>query len=293
VFERDSSKLIAAETEEAVYRVFAMPLIPPEIREDSGEIDAALKGTLPELVQLSDINGDTHVHTDWSDGSLPIEEVLTQAVERRYKFAVITDHSQSLKIANGLSPERLRKQVAVIRKVRDKFEGRLEVFAGSEVDIKVDGSLDFPESMLKELDLVVGSVHSRFKMTKPEMTKRMVTAISSGWVDILGHPTGRIIGERDPYEFDFDQVLAAAKEAAVCMEVNSFIDRLDLKDVHCRLAKQAGVKIAIGTDSHRPGQMDFMRYGVTTARRGWLERKDVVNTLSAREFGSMLRRRRP
>jgi DNA polymerase (family 10) len=293
VFERETNKLVAGRTEEDVYRVFDMPLIPPEIREDAGEIDAARRGTLPSLVDFADIRGDTHVHTDWSDGSMTIEEVIGRAVERRYEFVVISDHSQSLKIANGLSPDKLRRQVAAIRKIQERFEGRMAVLAGSEVDIKADGSLDFPASILKELDVVIGSVHSRFKMARADMTKRIVRAISSGRVDILGHPTGRIIGHRDPYEVDLERVFSAAKDSEVCMEINAFIDRLDLRDVHCRLAKQAGIKMAIGTDAHRPGQLEYMRYGVITARRGWLESADVVNTLGADKLVSMLRRRKP
>ncbi len=291
LFERDSGKPVAGETEESVYRALGLPLIPPELRENQGEIDAAMEGKLPELVELGGIKGDLHVHTRWSDGSDDIEEIAASAAWRGYGYVAITDHSQSLKIANGLSQDDLLKQIDAVRKAQDTAQGDLRLLAGSEVDIKADGSLDFPQSVLRELDIVIGSVHSRFKTGKKEMTERVVKAIQSG-IDILGHPTGRLIGQRAAYELDIDAVLDAAKSSGVCLEVNCFPDRLDLSDAHCHMAKQHGVRVALGTDSHSIEHMGHMRLGVLNARRGWLEAGDVLNTLDTGELEGWLRSRR-
>jgi DNA polymerase (family 10) len=291
LFERDSGKMVAGATEDEVYEKLGLRYIPPEIRENNGEIEASREGRLPELVEQERVRGDFHVHTNWSDGGDTIIEVVAAAASRGYEFVAITDHSQSLRIANGLSPERLAKQIEEVRKAGQAAGGRMLVLAGSEVDIKADGSLDFPKALLSDLDIVIASVHSRFKMEKVEMTRRIVAAVESGSVDILGHPTGRLIGQRVPYEFDIDQVLDAARSAGVAMEVNSFPDRLDLNDVNCRLAKQHGVKVAIGTDTHSVDHMDHMRLGVITARRGWLENEDVLNTLSGKDLAKHFHRR--
>jgi len=292
LFERSSGKLVAGATEEEIYEALGLPIMPPEMRENQGEIEAARDGRLPALVELADIKGDLHVHTDWSDGVMTPEDVVSGAMSRGYSYVAITDHSQSLKITGGLTPERLKKQVGAVRKLADEVSDKITLLAGSEVDIKADGSLDFPKSSLKDLDIVIASVHSRFKMARPEMTARIVAAIESGLVDILGHPTGRLIGERKPYEADMDKLFEAAKENAVCMELNSFPDRLDLNDGHCRLAKQAGVRVSIQTDAHRPEQLSYIELGVITARRGWLEKKDVLNTMDAKGLLAHLRSRR-
>ncbi len=292
LFDRESGKMVAGATEEDVYKALGLRWMPPEIREASGEIEASKANKLPHLVEQGDIRGDFHAHTDWSDGSEPIGKLLESAASRGYEFIAVTDHSQSLRIANGLSPDRLRKQVDALRKAEEGMDGRLKVLAGSEVDIKADGSLDFPTSVLKDLDIIIGSVHSRFKMDKGEMTKRIVTAVESGSIDILGHPTGRLIGERDPYELDLQKVFSSAKSSGVCMELNSFPNRLDLRDVHCRLAGQLGVKVALGTDSHHTDQLDYIRFGVITARRGWLEKEGILNSMTAKNVVAYLRRRR-
>ena len=292
LFERDSGKLVAGATEEEVYSALGLSCMPPEIRENSGEIDAARAGKLPELVRLEQVKGDLHLHTDWSDGSDSIGTIVSAAEGRGYGYVAITDHTHSLKIANGLSPERLMAQVDAVRKAEDAAGG-IRVLAGSEVDIKADGSLDLPGSVLKNLDIVVASVHSRFKMERAEMTRRIVTAISTGMVDILGHPTGRLIGQRSAYEVDLQAVMDAAAEHDVCMEVNCFPDRLDLRDVDCRAAGSRGVRVSLGTDSHRAEHMGFIRLGVITARRGWLGPKDVLNTLDADGLEKHLQRRRP
>lgn len=292
LFERDSGKMVAGATEEEVYKALGLRYIEPELRENSGEIAAAREDRLPRLVSREDIRGDFHVHTDWTDGQPSVEAVVQQAIEMRYEYIGVTDHSESLKFVGGLDPDKLRKQIVAIRKVQDNVGSKIRVLAGSEVDIRSDGSLDFSKQLLGELDVVIASVHSRFKMEKEEMTARVVTAIGSGDIDILGHPTGRLIGERPGYELDLDKVFEAAKGAGVCMEINSFIDRLDLGDVNCRKAKDAGVVMALGTDAHRLEQMDFMRYGVITARRGWLGPGNVLNTVRGRDIAKRLRGRR-
>ncbi|MCJ7561891.1 MAG: DNA polymerase/3'-5' exonuclease PolX [Thermoplasmata archaeon] len=292
LFERDSGREVASATEEDVYRALGFPLIPPELREGSGEIEAALNGALPELINEDQVLGDFHVHTDWSDGANTIDEMVASAIAKGYEFVAITDHSQSLRIANGLTPERLNDQVRKVREADERADGRIRVLAGSEVDIKVDGSLDFPDDVLMDLDVVIGSVHSRFQMDKREMTARVVNAIESGMIDILGHPTGRLLGQRAPYGIDLPAVLDAAAMNGVCVEINSFPDRLDLKAEDCRAAKGHGVVVSIGTDSHSIEHMDFIRLGVITARRGWLEAKDVLNTYSAPEVLKILRSRR-
>ena len=284
VFERDSGKMIAGATEEDVYKVFGLPVMAPELRENGGELEAAREGKLPKVVELEDIKGDLHVHTNWSDGSSTLKEVISAAVSRGYEYICISDHSQSLRIANGMSLDRIRKQLVAVKKAEQDSRGKIRLFTGSEVDIKADGSLDYPRALLNELDVVIGSVHSRFRMSIQEMTSRIVKAIESGSMDILGHPTGRVIGRRDPYEIDFDKVFDSAKSAGVSMELNSFPDRLDLRDVHCRMAKDAGLRIAIDTDSHNVSHLANIRFGVITAKRGWVEAKDVLNTLGAKEL---------
>lgn len=292
VFDRKSGKMVAGATEEEVYKLFGMKLMPPEMRENTGELEAAKDGKLPELVELGDIKGDLHVHTNWSDGSSTLKEIIPAAMAKGYQYIGVSDHSQGLKIANGLSQDRMREQMELLRKTEKELGGKLRIFSGSEVDIKPDGSLDYPKSLLDEMDVVIASVHSRFRMSRSEMTERMVTAIDSGLVDIIGHPTGRVIGQREPYEVDLERVFEEAKKQGVLMEVNSFPERLDLRDAHCRLAKQAGVKIAIDTDSHHVSHLDNMRFGVITARRGWLERRDVLNTQSSKDVEGKLHGRR-
>lgn len=292
LFDRVTGKMLAGRTEEEVYRALGLDWIPPELREVSGEVEAAKAGKLPHLVEHEDIRGDLHVHTDWSDGAGSIEQMADAAIALGYEYLAITDHTQSLKIANGLTPERLADQVKAVRRLQDRLGNRLTLLAGTEVDIKADGSLDLPRTALKELDIIVGSVHSRFRMEKSEMTERVVKAIESGWIDVLGHPTGRIIGARDPYELDFERVLQAARESSVALEVNCFPDRLDLRDSHCRLAREAKVKVALGTDAHRSEQLGYIKLGVITARRGWMEKGDVLNTLTSKELLAHLRRRR-
>ncbi len=283
VADRKTGKVIASETEEDVYKAFGLPVMPPEIRENSGELDAAREGRLPKLIEEKNVRGDMHVHTNWSDGSSTLKEIMAAAVAKGYQYMCISDHSQSLKIANGLSPERVNKQIDLVRKASEESRGKIDLLMGSEVDILKDGTLDFPPSVLKTLDVVIGSVHSNFRMSKSDMTKRIIAAMESGYMDVLGHPTGRVIGQRDPYEVDLDKLFEVAKRTGVCMELNCLPERLDLRDIHCRAAKEAGVTISIGTDSHNVKHLENLRYGVITARRGWLEERDVLNTRPIKE----------
>ena len=244
------------------------------------------------LVEPSDIRGDLHVHTDWSDGSETIDDIVAAAVAKGYEYVAITDHTRNLAIANGLTPQKLRRQVDAVRKAEERCGGGMRVLAGTEVDILGDGSLDMPSSVLDDLDIVVASVHSRLKMERSEMTQRILAAMESGRVDILGHPTGRIIGRRDPVQLDLDRVLESAAEQSVAMELNCFPDRLDLKDVHCRQAKSMDVMVAMGTDSHTIRHLEYIAFGIVTARRGWLEKGDIMNALGTAELEKRLRGRR-
>jgi DNA polymerase (family 10) len=292
VFDRDSGDMIAGADEEEVYRALGLRWMPPEIRENAGEIEASAEDSVPELVERERVLGDFHVHTSWSDGANSVEEMVKAALANGHSFVAVTDHSQSLKITHGLTPERLEEQVREIDRLKEKYKGRITILAGSEVDIKADGSLDFDEAVLRQLDIVMGSVHSRFKMERSEMTRRVVAAIESGWVDILGHPTGRLIGEREPYEVDLEKVFEAAKRLDMCMEINSYPNRLDLRDVNARLAKERGVRVALGTDAHRTDELGYLGLGVVTARRGWLTDDDVANTMSPDGIAEWLRGRR-
>lgn len=279
---------ITGETEEGVYKALGLPWIPPEMREDSGEIEAALGGKLPELVELGDIKGDLHTHSKWSDGKATIEEMAIKAKEMGYQYIALTDHSPSSRIARGLSIERLYEKKEEVSRLNGKLKG-IRILMGTEVDIKSDGSLDYPDHVLKDLDVVVASVHSGFKMDRESMTRRIVRAIKNPFVHILGHPTGRLIGERDPYQVDIEEVIKAAKEHGKTIEVNSYYLRLDLNDINVRKAIQMGVKIAISTDSHFPDQLKMMRLGVATARRGWAEKGSVINTMGIRELSRWLK----
>jgi DNA polymerase (family 10) len=255
-----------------------MPWIPPEIREDNGEIEAALNRNLPDLVELNDIKGDLQMHSKWSDGKTGIEEMAKRAKELGYQYIAITDHSPSSRIARGLSVERLYEEQKEVEQISKKLKG-IRVLMGAEVDIKSDGTLDYPDEVLKDLDVVVVSVHSGFKMDKDTMTRRIVKALKNPLVHILGHPTGRLIGERDPYEVDMDEVIKTAKAYSKAIEVNASYFRLDLNDINARKAVDSRVKIVISTDAHHPDQLYTMRLGVGTARRGWVEKKDVINSL--------------
>jgi DNA polymerase (family 10) len=289
VFRISTEKKVAGETEEEVYETLDLPLIPPELREDRGEIEAAEKGRLPDLIELSDIRGDLHVHTKASDGKDDIADMVEEARSRGYAYLAVTDHSKAVRVANGLDEGRLAAHLKAIDKVNSRLSG-FRVLKGVEVDILADGSLDLSNEILGECDVVIASIHSRFGMEEEEMTRRIVRALENPVVSILGHPTGRLILEREPYKVDLESVFKAAVKNGVCIEINAYPDRLDLKDIDARMAKEMGVKIAISTDAHSALQLEMMKFGVFTARRAWLEAKDVVNTLPLAKFLKAIKR---
>jgi len=291
----DDGGRVAGRTEEEVYAAVGLPWIPPELREMRGEIEAAERGRLPVPLMREDLRGDLHVHTRESDGTFTLEQMAEAAMRLGYEYMAITDHSKAVGIARGLDEARITAQMdaidafnAVLRKRKKKFT----VLKSSEVDIRTDGTLDHPEEVLMRLDIVVASVHSGFNMSMEEMTRRVVKALRTGHVDILGHPTGRLLGEREPYQMDMAKVMAEAKKLGAALELNSYPDRLDLSDAHCLLAKEKGVLVAISTDSHSIHHLQNIEYGIRTARRGWLEKKDVLNTMPTRELMKFLRGRR-
>ena len=281
-------KVLASRTEEEVYAQLGLPWIPPELRENLGEIEAAEKGELPKLVELGDIRGDLQMHTTASDGHSSIEEMVGAAKQLGYQYILITDHSQAVTIANGLSEERAAEHIERIHAARRKVKG-IEIWAGSEVDIVGDGSLDYPDELLKQFDIVLASVHSRMTMPAEEMTTRLLRALDNPYVRILGHPTGRLILRRDPFLFDLEKVFAAAQQRGVILEVNASPERLDLCDRHVKLARDRGMKVIISTDAHDPQHFKLMRYGVITARRGWMEKSGVLNTLPPEKLLASLR----
>jgi DNA polymerase (family 10) len=286
LFEGD--KVLASRTEEEVYKKLGLPWIPPELRENQGEIEAAEKNKLPRLVELKDIKGDLQMHTTASDGKTSAEELAAAARKLGYRYILITDHSKAVTIANGLDEKRALENIKRIHAARRKVKG-IEIWAGAEVDIMGDGTLDYPDELLKQFDIVLVSVHSRMNMPAEDMTTRLLKALENPYVRILGHPTGRQILRRDPFQFDLEKVFAAAKKYGVVLELNGNPERLDLSDRHVRLAKERGMKIVISTDAHHPDHLELMRYGVITARRGWLEKKDVLNTLPPAKLLASLR----
>jgi len=270
------NKQIGGKAEEEMFTKLGMQYIPPELREGKGEFDAARKGKIPELVELKDVRGDLHMHTKASDGLNTIEEMAQAAKKLGYEYIAITEHTQSTRIAGGLNEKEMLKHIKKTREANKKIKG-IEIFAGAEVDILPDGKLDYPDEVLKQLDLVLAAIHSRFKMTKKEMTERVIKAFQNKYVKIFAHPTGRLLGERDAYEIDMEKVLQAARKYGVAIEINAHPKRLDLTDVYCKRAKELGVKLVIATDAHSTDQLELMKYGVITARRGWLEKKDIIN----------------
>nr|CBH37176.1 conserved hypothetical protein, containing PHP domain [uncultured archaeon] len=285
---------IGGEDEADVFASVGLAYIPPELREDRGEIEAAKANRIPKLVAANDIKGDLHVHTNWSDGKNTIEEMALTAISSGYEYIAVADHSPAVGIAGGMTAETITKREVEIEQVNKRFEDEginFSVLSASEVDIKSDFSMDFPDDVLRSLDVVVGAIHTKFSQDRETMTKRIVTAMENPNVDIIAHPTGRLLGKRDPYEVDMEQLMESAKATDTIMELNSFPGRLDLNDVHCKMAKDYGVLIAISTDAHDAMQMrDVIKYGVATARRGWLEPKDVVNTRGLEDLRGLLKR---
>lgn len=288
IFDVKNDKKIAGATEQDVYDTLGLQWVPPELREDQGEIELAEGHKLPELIVDSDIKGDVHMHTMYSDGDKTAAQMAEHAQTLGYEYIAITDHSQSLNIARGLDARRLRLEMDEIDELNEKLKD-IKILKGMEVDILSDGRLDMDAALLDRLDLVIGSIHSGFKQPKDKITLRMVKAMETGLVDLIGHPSGRLIGERDAYEVDWDAVFEAAGKMHVAMEINSHPLRLDLTDTMIKKAKHYGLKFMITTDSHDPSQMRYMSYGVSVAKRGWLEKDDVVNTKDYKNFMKWLK----
>jgi DNA polymerase (family 10) len=283
-----SGERTAYRDETAFYEALGLDYIPPELREGTGEIEAARNHRLPQLVTVEDIKGDLHCHSDWSDGSFPIETMILAARDRGYHYVAITDHSGGIGVAGGLSVDRLREQIPLIRRLDSEIDG-IRVLAGSEVDIKRDGTLDFSDEVLAELDWVIASVHSGFNQSEADMTARMVRAIENPYVKAVAHPTGRLIGRREPYAVDMEAVFQAAARTGTVLEINSFPERLDLSDSLARRAQELGVMLVVNTDAHAPAHLANIRYGVAVARRAWAEPRNVLNSLPYDELRARLK----
>jgi len=284
-----TDKLEKFATEEAFYRRLGLQYIPPEIREDHGEIDLAEQGKVPKLVELSDIKGDIHVHTDWSDGRDSIEDMAKAAKSLGYQYLAITDHSAGRGIAHGLSEERLKKQIEEVKRLNEQLKG-IRIFTGTEVDIRADGSIDLPDKLLVDLDVVVAAIHSAMNQSQEQITRRILGAIENPHIDAIAHPTCRLLGEREPVAVDMEAVFRAAIKYNKALEINAMPSRLDLKDIHIYRARELGVKLIMGTDSHSTAHLGFMRFGIGIARRGWCQPKDILNTKPTKEMLAFLRK---
>jgi DNA polymerase (family X) len=280
---------IAGATEQEVYKKLGLAFVPPELREDRGEVAFAKANRLPRLVSLSDLRGDLHVHSDWTDGTATIEAMAEGARALGYAYIALTDHSQRVAMARGLDPARLSRQAREIDRLNERLHG-ITVLKGIEVDILKDGSLDLPDAILAKLDVVIASVHSYFDLPRQAQTDRVIVAMRNRHVAILGHPTGRLIGQRKPYEIDIERVIAAAREFGCHLEINAEPDRLDLDDIHAHAAKEAGVKLAISTDAHSVNAFRYIGFGIDQARRAWLTAADVINTRSLADLRKLLQR---
>jgi DNA polymerase (family 10) len=287
----DGDVKIAGETEASIYEALGLAFVPPELRENRGEIAAAAARTLPRPIQVQDLRGDLHMHTTATDGRADAETMALAARSAGLEYIAITDHSRALAMANGLDETRALAQARAVRDLSSRLDG-ITVLAGIECDIRPDGTMDLADDCLAELDLVIASIHSAFNQDEAQMTDRLLRAIACPWVDAIGHPTGRLILKREPYRFDVDRVFAAAAAAGVALEINSQVDRLDLDDSHARLARDRGVKLLIDSDAHSPAALGVLRWGATIARRAWLEPDDVLNTRPVDAFRAMLRRHR-
>jgi len=276
-------KPLAGLTENEVYEKLGLQFIPPELRENRGEIEIALKGKIPSLVEEKDIRGDLHVHSKYSDGNATIEQIAEEAKRKDWGWVTISDHSQSLKIAGGTPVKEVYKKIEEIRKYNAKNKN-FRILASMEVDIRDDGSLDYADELLKELDFVIAAIHTGFKQSEEKITERILTAMKNKYVHMLAHPTGRLLGKREPYAVNMGKVLEGAKKTHTAIEINAFPERLDLYDIYCKKAKEMGIMLGIGTDAHTLEQLDYLNLGVTVARRGWLEKKDLLNTLDADEL---------
>jgi DNA polymerase (family 10) len=281
-------KHVAGRTEEEIYAKLRLDCVPPELRENTGEIEAAEQHKLPQLIERSDIQGDLQMHSTASDGKNTVEEMALAAKALGHKYIAMTDHSKAVTVANGLDEKRMAAQAKMLREIDKKGLG-IRVFVGSEVDILKDGMLDYSDDTLAQIDVVVCSVHSYMNLEASEMTDRLLAAIENPYTQIIAHPTGRLLLRREAYPYDMEKVLDACAKHGVAMECNSYPDRLDLKDVYLRMCKERGVKVVISTDSHSTGNLPYIKYGVLTARRGWLTKADVLNTLPPEQFLAALR----
>lgn len=284
---------IYCETEAQVYETIGLPWIPPELREDTGEIEAAKAGQLPNLITLADIRGDLHMHTTWSDGVLSVREMAEEAKKRGRNYIVITDHSRSLGVANGLSIERLLEQQQEVRRVNADMMGEIIVLHGTEMDIKADGTLDYPDDILAQLDFVIASLHVSLNQPRDQITQRLINAINNPHVDMIGHLTARYVPDREPVDVDIDAVFDAATKTGIALEINANPRRLDLDAQYARRAVELGIPLAINTDAHSAAMMDEMPYGIVNARRGWVEARHVINAWEYDQFSAWLRQRQP
>ena len=285
----DGKTRIAGRTEEEIYKKLGLAFVAPELREDRGEVALAGKGRLPRLITLADIRGDLHAHTTWSDGAASIDEMAMAAKARGYEYLAITDHSRHVTVAHGLDPSRVSQQIDEIDRVNARLRG-LTLLKGTEVDILADGRLDLPDDVLSRLDVVVAAVHYKFDLPRDEQTNRIIRAMDNPLVSIIAHPTGRLIGEREPYDVDVERLISAAAERSCHLEINAGPDRLDLNDIRAQAAKSGGVTLAISSDAHSAASLGWMRFGVDQARRAWLEAKDVINTRSLVQLRKLLKR---
>ncbi len=280
---------IAGKTEEEVYAAIGLPFIPPELREDRGEIEAALQGRLPNLVSYEDIQGDGHVHSKYSDGMASLEEIMAKAEEMGLSWVAVCDHSQGLKVAGGVPVEDLFKKKKRIEELNARSQ-RVKLIFGAEVDILSDGTLDYPDEVLKEIDFVIAAIHTGFQQDEKQITARIVSALKHPLVHAISHPTGRIIGEREPYAVNMDEVLKTAKECGKALEINAYYKRLDLNDIYVKACVEMGIPLIIGTDAHMTDQMEYLRFGVAVARRGWAEKRNILNTLNYDKFMEWLKK---
>jgi DNA polymerase (family 10) len=292
VFRVKNNRRVAGATEEEVYGALGMACPPPELRENRGEVEAAMRGELPFLIERGDIRGDLHVHSESSDGTSTLEELREAAAARGYDYLAVTDHAGNLKVAGGLSEEALLEQVEAISRLNARKGSKVKLLSGSELNIDNQGDLDYDDDVLARLDVCIASIHAGFKQSRSRITGRIVEAMHHPQVKIIGHPTGRLIGQRPPYDVDMRAVMKAAVETDTALELNSFPDRLDLNDQHLMEAREMGVRIAIGTDAHRLHHLDYILFGVATARRGWLEAGMVLNTMRLKELMAWLRQGR-
>ncbi|MDD4606726.1 MAG: DNA polymerase/3'-5' exonuclease PolX [Patescibacteria group bacterium] len=292
VFKKSNHKfnLLTSRTEKSVYGEVGLKWIAPELREDRGEVEASLRNKLPKIIELKDIQGDLHCHTNWSDGEMSLQELAEAGIKRGYQYIGVSDHASGIGITHGLNDKRLLKQIQVIRKLNQKFKNKITILAGTEVDILSSGELYIKNEVLKKLDYVIAGVHQGFKMPREKMTQRILTALANPYVKILAHPTGRLINKREGYEVDLNQILAFCAKNDKILELNSHFMRLDLNDINCRRAKEMGAKIIINTDAHSEEGLDLIHFGVATARRGWLEKPDVVNTWSLKKLRIFLKK---